>query len=332
MKMKGAFLLEDWAYRKVYDGRPREDIERHVEIVTAPLTAKTWAERAGDLAEVETLFTGWGVPKMDDAFLAAVPKLKAVFHGAGSIRGFVTPAFWARGIRVTNAAMANSIPVAEYCLGVILLSLKRVFSIAWLGKSTDQAPENTYPIHGNYGSKVGIVTLGAISKHLLKLLQPFDLEVWVYSRSLTPEKAAALNVRRATVEEIFRACEVVSLHTPLMPATEGMITGAHLESMKPGATFINTARGALVKEDEMIEALRKRPDLQAVLDVTHPEPPVAGSPLYALPNVVYTPHIAGSIDRECLRLGQFMADEVALYAEGQPLKWEVTEEDAAKMA
>jgi phosphoglycerate dehydrogenase-like enzyme len=111
-----------------------------------------------------------------------------------------------------------------------------------------------------------------------------------------------------------------------------MITGAHIASMKQGATFINTARGAIVRENEMIEVLKQRPDLQAVLDVTYPEPPAAGSPLYTLPNVILTPHIAGSMDAECRRMGRYMVEELRRYVAGKPLRWEVTREAAANRA
>ena len=107
-----------------------------------------------------------------------------------------------------------------------------------------------------------------------------------------------------------------------------MITGAHFRSMKRGATFINTARGAVVREEEMIAVLTERPDLFVVLDVTHPEPPKPGSPLYTLPNVVLTPHIAGSRDTECQRMGRTMVEELESFLAGRPLKWEITREKA----
>jgi phosphoglycerate dehydrogenase-like enzyme len=114
--------------------------------------------------------------------------------------------------------------------------------------------------------------------------------------------------------------------------TEGMITGEHLAMMKPNATFINTARGAVVREDEMIEVLQQRPDLFAILDVTYPEPPEPGSPLYTLPNVVLTPHIAGSLDNECRRMGKYAVTELRRYLNGEPPLWGITREQAAKLA
>jgi len=111
-----------------------------------------------------------------------------------------------------------------------------------------------------------------------------------------------------------------------------MIRGSHFAAMKPGATFINTARGAVVREDEMIEVLRDRPDLYAILDVTDPEPPVPDSPLFTLPNVVLTPHIAGSLGPECRRMGRYMVEELQRYVAGRPLKWEISHERARILA
>jgi D-isomer specific 2-hydroxyacid dehydrogenase, NAD binding domain len=128
------------------------------------------------------------------------------------------------------------------------------------------------------------------------------------------------------------ASEVVSLHTPWLPETEGMIRGSHLASMKRNATLINTSRGAVVWEAEMIEVLEQRPDLWAVLDVTHPEPPEPGSRLYDLPNLVLTPHIAGSLGSECRRMGCLVVDELRRYVAGVPLEHEITRERAALMA
>jgi phosphoglycerate dehydrogenase-like enzyme len=128
------------------------------------------------------------------------------------------------------------------------------------------------------------------------------------------------------MEELFVRSDVVSLHTPLLIETHGIITGDHFKSMKRGATFINTARGQIVREREMIDVLSDRPDLWAVLDVTNDEPPRPQSELYDLPNVVLTPHMAGSVGKECRRMGQYMVDELKRYLAGEPLKWVVTPE------
>jgi phosphoglycerate dehydrogenase-like enzyme len=124
----------------------------------------------------------------------------------------------------------------------------------------------------------------------------------------------------------------VSLHTPVLEETKGMITGRHFRLMKNDSSFINTARGIIVREDEMIEVLRDRSDITAVLDVTHPEPPHSDSPLYELKNVILTPHIAGCMGPECKRMSKYMIDELERYINGKKLKWQITRERSLILA
>lgn len=117
------------------------------------------------------------------------------------------------------------------------------------------------------------------------------MRVVAHDPYVTEQEASRLGVELMTLARLFREADVVSLHTPWLPGTEGLIRGSHLASIKRGAAFVNTS-GAVVMEAEMIAVLKDRPDLTAVLDVTHPEPPEPDSPLYDLPNVVLTPHPA----------------------------------------
>ena len=125
---------------------------------------------------------------------------------------------------------------------------------------------------------------------------------------------------------------MVSPHAPLVGSTRGLVTGPLIRSMKPGATLVNSARAAIVREEEMVAALGERPDLQAVLDVTEVEPVPADSPLRALPNVVLTPHLAGALGRERARLGELLVGELRRYLSGQPLQHEVIRETADTMS
>jgi phosphoglycerate dehydrogenase-like enzyme len=109
-----------------------------------------------------------------------------------------------------------------------------------------------------------------------------------------------------------------------------MITGRHFSLMKAGSTFINTARGQIIREEEMLDVLQARPDLQAVLDVCTQEPPASDSRLFTLPNIVLTPHLAGSVGNECRRMGRFIVDELDRYVNGKPLLGEVTPELAER--
>lgn len=329
--LKGLYLLNTDAYAKIYGEPERAAIAELVEIVAPPQTIDSVAAHPGVLADVDVIFSGWGMAKVDADFLAAAPNLKAIFYGAGSVRGFVTDALWERGIVVTSAYAANAVPVAEYTLAAILFSLKHAWYYIIGAKQTGAYPPRK-PSPGGYGSTVGLISLGMIGRMVAERLKAFDLRVIAYDPYVSVEAGVALGVEMVTLDELFRRADVVSLHTPWLPETEGMITGAHLAAMKPGATFINTARGAVVREAEMIAVLQQRPDLYAVLDVTYPEPPVPGSPLYTLPNVVLTPHIAGSMDAECRRMGQYMIAELRRYLAGEPLRWAITRERAQIMA
>jgi phosphoglycerate dehydrogenase-like enzyme len=242
------------------------------------------------------------------------------------VRAFVTDALWERGIRVSSASALNAVSVAEYTLAVILFSLKHGWRLMHEpGGSRSRVP-------GTFGATVGLVSLGAVGRLVRKMLRPHQLEVVAYDPFLSADEARRLNVRSVDLAELFRISDVVSLHTPLLPETRDLVTGAHIESMCQGATLINTARGAIVREAELVAVLERRPDLQAVLDVTDPEPPLPGSPLLHLPNVVRTPHIAGAIGPERRRLGRGMVEELRRYVRGKPLRWEVRREQIEHMA
>ena len=267
---------------------------------------------------------------LDASFLAAAPRLKAFFYAAGSVKSFVTEAFWKHNTVLCSAWGANAVPVSEFTLAAILFSLKHTFRLqkAYCGKPVS----DNRMVPGAYGTKVGLVSLGMIGQLVRERLRPFDVKVLAYDPFATPADAERLGVTLVPLDVLFREADVVSLHTPWLKETEGLITGNLFASMKSGATFINTARGAVVREPEMIEVLQRRPDLFAVLDVTHPEPPAADSPLFTLPNVFLTPHIAGSMENECRRMGRYMIDELDRFLAGQPLKWQVTQAKAALLA
>jgi phosphoglycerate dehydrogenase-like enzyme len=284
------------------------------------------ASITGDVGEAEVVLASWGCPVMDAPFLDAAPRLRVVLYAAGSVRAFVTDALWERGIRVSSAYALNAISVAEYTLAVILFSLKHGWRLMHeTGGSRSQIP-------GAFGATVGLVSLGAVGRLVRKMLRPHQVRVVAYDPFVTANEMRRLGVRGVELAELFRISDVVSLHMPLLPETRGMVTGAFIDSMRPGATLINTARGAIVREAELVAVLERRPDLQAVLDVTDPEPPSPGSPLLRLPNVVLTPHIAGAIGLERRRLGRGMVEELRRYIRGEPLRWELTREQVERMA
>jgi phosphoglycerate dehydrogenase-like enzyme len=319
------------ALEKIYGEEERAAVAGLADVYAPFQTGNSVAKNPGVLAEAEVILSGWGAPAMDGGFLAAAPNLRVVLYGAGSIRRVATPAFWERDLRITSAYAANAVPVSEYALTVILFSLKRGWHFAFSAQREKALPRQGQ-VPGAYGSTVGLVSLGMVGRLVRERLRPFDLRVVAYDPFVTPEEAHVLGVDLMSLEDLFASSDVVSLHVPLLPETEGMILGSHLASMKRNATLINTSRGAVVREAEMVEVLGERPDLWAVLDVTHPEPPEPDSRLFDLPNVVLTPHIAGSLGNECRRMGRLVVDELRGYVAGEPLKHEITRERAALMA
>jgi len=330
-KPKGLFVMPAENQAKLFGRGAAEAIAELVDLVRPRQDPDTVAQQCPELAEVELLFTGWGAPKLDEAFLATTPKLKVVFYGAGSIRGMVTDASWARGVSICSAWKSNAVPVAEYTLAQIILGLKLTWHyVRALRRQRNW--EHALPIPGAFGSTVGIISLGQIGRKVCERLKQLDVNVIAYDPFATAAEAEAWGVELVSLGEVFARADVVSLHAPNLPETKGLITGAYLASMKPYATFINTARGAIVHEGEMIQVLADRPDLVAVLDVTDPEPPAANSPLWEMDNVVLAPHIAGSLGNECARMGWAMVEELKRYLAGERFEHEITEEQAKALA
>ncbi|MEY9956636.1 hydroxyacid dehydrogenase [Streptacidiphilus sp. MAP5-52] len=283
------------------------------------LTDLAKAEHAVALAQAEVLLACWGCPPLDERLLAAAPRLRAVVYAAGSVKGLVTDACWQRGIQVSTGAWANARPVAEYTVAAILFSNKRVLDIRDRYRTVREAHNwrAHVPDLGNYRRTVGIVGASLIGRRVIELLRPYDLHVVVYDPYLADAEAQALGVGKVELDELCKLSDVVTLHAPLLPTTEGMLDKAMLALMRDGTTLINTARGALVDTDALTtELLSGR--LRAVVDHLEPEVPPADSPLYDLPNLLLTPHIAGSFGNELHRLGDAALDELARYTSGLP--------------
>lgn len=329
--LNALYLIAPRWHRLIYPPEVDQELASLVNFVAPPQSAESIRSQLGLLAEVDVIIGGWGLPRLDTEFLTHAPQLRAVFHAGGTIRYFITPEAWARGLVVCTAHEINAVPVAEYALAAILFGLRHGWHHALAARTHGRfaAPQ---AIPGSYRSTVALISLGAVGRLVRAQLRPFDLRIIAYDPFCPPAVAAELGVELVSLDEAFAQADAVSLHTPLLPETTGFIRGHHFARMKTGATFINTARGGLICEAEMIEVIRQRPDLQLVLDVTDPEPPVPESPLFHLPNVVLTPHIAGTVEREAVRLGRAMIDELHRWRRGEPLHHAVTQEQASRLA
>ncbi|HET7537382.1 MAG TPA: hydroxyacid dehydrogenase [Candidatus Didemnitutus sp.] len=329
-----AFILGESAFEDIYGQENLRTITLSSRLLGKPCTATQLRTAPPSwLGEVEALFTGWEAPRLDAELLARMPRLRAVFYGAGSIRPIASDALWKRGIVVVSAAALNAQPVVEFTLGAIQLSFKRAWHHARLVRTTRRyEPRRALPMPTGAGAIVGLVSLGLIGRGVARQLRACDVRVLAFDPNVTPAEGAELGCEMVSLAEIFRRSDIVSLHTPLLPETTGFIDAPVLSVLPPDATLINTARGGLIREPDLVALLQERPDVQAILDVTDPEPPRPDSPLYDLPNVFLTPHIAGSLGGECRRMGRAMIEEFYRYVRGEPLRYAVTREQLAHTA
>lgn len=326
--LQAAFALSPGAKAEIFSPAAIRRISSRARLPANVITGTSWRRQTRALARAEVLFSGWGAPVMDEAFLSAAPRLRAVFYAADSVRYFTTPALWRRGVRLCAAHAANAVPVSEFVLAALLFGLKQVLPLA-----REVRTRRTFPARvsapGTYGTRVGLVGYGVAARLLRRRLRDFDLRVSVFDPDLTPAEAAAEQVELRPLDAVFAECEVVSVHAGLHHDNHGLIGAGQLRLLRPMATFINTARGELVVEPELIEFLVARPDVQAVLDVCSPSPPLPSSPLFDLPNVLLTPHLSASHGEDCRRLGDAMVEEFERFLSGAPLRWEIPPAPAA---
>ncbi|MGR6919855.1 hydroxyacid dehydrogenase [[Actinomadura] parvosata] len=286
------------------------------------------------LAGVELLLTGWDAPVLNAARLARMPKLRLMIHCAGTIRPFVSEAFWERAIRACNVPDVNAIPVAEFTLAAVIMSGKSApFLAASLRTSRgDWGGLDRFGRLGNVSRTVGVVGFSRVGRRVVAALRQLeDLTVLVHDPYADPAEVARAGGRPASLEDLLPAVDILSLHAPELPETRHMIGAAQLAALRDHTTLINTARGSLV-DTTALERECASGRLNAILDVTDPEPLPASSVLYDLPNVLITPHVAGSLGTEVYRMTDAALDELERYTTGLPLLTEISSEEELRLS
>lgn len=274
----------------------------------------------GDISDTEILLTSWGAPRLDAELLDRMPRLRAVVHAAGSVQQLVSDELWERGITVTSAADANAVPVAEYTFATIILAFKRAFvhmrSPSTVVEWRDLVGSTRY---GSVGRTVGIVGFSRIGRRVVRMLgQLDDIRIIVADPFVSAQAVADAGAEVMPLDDMLGQVDVLSLHAPALPETRHMIGAAELAALHDGATVINTARGWILDHDALLAECESG-RLDAVLDVTEPDPLPTDSPLRTLPNVALTPHIAGSMGNEARRLADSaLGDVEALLRGGVP--------------
>ncbi|MDF2840113.1 MAG: hydroxyacid dehydrogenase [Clostridia bacterium] len=164
---------------------------------------------------------------------------------------------------------------------------------------------------------LGVIGAGTIGQHVIKIARAFGMNILVYNR--TPKTFSDSNVKQVALEELLENSDFVSIHCPLTAETKHLINKESLKRMKASAFIINTSRGPIIKETDLIEALQKGEIAGAALDVQDPEPPELNNPLFAMDNVILTPHIGWKCYESRQRLIDLLTNNIKLFIQGTPI-------------
>jgi phosphoglycerate dehydrogenase-like enzyme len=280
----------------------------------------------------EVIITSWGSPNITDEHLAEAADLKIVGHAAGTVKTRLAPAGHARGIVLLSAADVIAESVAEYTLWAMLSGQRNLFQYERIMKQERawKTPDQQYG-HCLYAKKVGIVSASMVGRRVIGLLKPFHCDVMVYDPYLSDEAARELGVRTVSLEELFSTGDIISVHAPTTPETEGMISAAHFQSIRDGALFVNTARTWVMDQNALVAELQTG-RFSAYIDVFDQEPLPAEHPIRDLGNVFLSPHVSGHTTETRQRLVEEIVNDVARFFNKEPLRLAVSYERLKIMA
>jgi phosphoglycerate dehydrogenase-like enzyme len=286
------------------------------------------AELLAKLPEIEFLLS-MGPGALDDAALASAKRLKLIQLMSAGYDTFNIAGARKAGIPVSTNGGANAISVAEHAIMFFLALLRQLRQLdatvragEWRG-----GPGRRIRIHEIWSQTVGIIGLGKIGQEVAHRLTPFAPKAIVYydPRRLPPEREAALGVKYLPFDELVRTADLITVHVPLSDQTHHLIDARALSLMKPNALVVNTARGGLIDEAALAEALRAGTIAGAGLDVFASEPPPKDHPLFGFENVLLTPHLAGPTWESYPRRFQNGFANIARVARGEAPDWVIPE-------
>ncbi len=276
-----------------------------------PESLDSYLER---LEGADGILLGWDIPA---EVLSSCPRLQVIAFLGIDPRMYVDLSLATqRGIAVTNTPHYGDHTVAEHAWALILCCAKRVTQYNSLLHQGGWE-QSGYNIE-LWGKTLGIVGLGGIGGEMARLGQAFGMRVLCWTRQATPERACEHGVQFVTLKELFQQADVVTLHVRQTPETEKMITRELLELLKPGAIFVNTARGELVDNQALAELLRAKKLGAVGLDVFDTEPIKRDSPFLGVENVILTPHVAYNTREANGNVLKISIDNLVAFFSGHP--------------
>lgn len=274
------------------------------------------------LKGVDVVITGWGSPMLDKSVLEGNDTLKIIAHTGGTVTSVVDDYAYEKGIKVLSGNDVYAESVAEAIVAYSLLGLRKIPDYM---KKMEENGWYDYVSEwdGLLDQTVGFVSFGMIPKHLVKFLKPFRVKIKVYSSHISDEELERYGMERASLEEIFSSCKVISVHSALTEKTYHMIGKELLSLIPDGAVFVNTSRGAVIDEEALVRELEKE-RFTAVLDVYEQEPLPKDHPLRTMPNAYTIPHMAGPTYDRREYVTFALIDDIINYNEGKPLRMEIS--------
>ncbi|MDI1459573.1 phosphoglycerate dehydrogenase [Catellatospora sp. KI3] len=266
------------------------------------------------LAEADAVIVR-SATKIDAEAIAAAPKLKVVARAGVGLDNVEVPAATARGVMVVNAPTSNIVSAAEQALA-LLLAVARNTASASSALKNGEWKRSKYTGVELQGKTVGVVGLGRIGVLFAQRIAAFGTRLIAYDPYVQPARAAQLGVRLVGLEELLRESDFISIHLPKTPETVGLIGAKELQLVKPEVRIINAARGGLIDEEALAEALAEGRVAGAGIDVYLKEP-CTTSPLFAFDNVVATPHLGASTHEAQDKAGLAVAKSVKLALQGE---------------
>lgn len=293
---------------------------------TTPISSEKLRD---SLVDIDVCVCGWGTPKFDAYVLEKANHLKLIAYMCGSVAGIVSDALYDRGILIVSGNAVFAETLAEGTLCYIMAALRRIPKYASAIQDFGWRPAEFYT-QSIIGKSVGIIGMGETSRHLIRMLKPFGVNIKVFSGHLPLKEAQEMSVEKADLETIFANCDVVSLHCARNAKNYHMVNEKLLGLMKPGALFVNTARGDIVDEAALARHLRAG-HIHAVLDVYEIEPLPMDSELRHLDNCILIPHMGGpTIDRRS-DAARIVLEDIYRYQHNIPLKHEISKIRATQM-
>ncbi|AWI08123.1 hydroxyacid dehydrogenase [Ereboglobus luteus] len=285
------------------------------------------AEAADVLRGCDIAVGSWWAPAPSAALFSAAPNLRFWEHVGGSVKHFFAEDWGGHELTVASCKGAIAECVAEMVVGELIVGLRRIIPNA---RANRRGPaERPAGMKVLSACRVGVIGASEVGKLVMEYLRPFGCAIDLYDPYIKPDEAEERGAR--LVRDLMELCQnadAVTLHTPVLPSTHGLLGEKHFKAMRDDTVFINTSRGECIDENALIRELEKE-RLWAFLDVSNPEPAAADSPLRALPNVYYTSHLAGPAT---YNMGRRAVADIEAFLSGKPPQCVVTRDMLERIA